>query len=870
MVSLPHCHETRNYFVRKRMNPVKVLGASVAGALMLGGAALAAKPLLMGPQPDGSVIVPSSQRITPVGALLKVDRNRPKDLAVSPDGQTIAVLCTGEINFYTPKGDLINTAPSLNGLAGIAWSPDGKSVYASQQGNQIAKLTETGGEWRIASEIKLAAPAGTADDVANRFKGDIQECGLAVSPDGKTLYAASSVLNAVLVVDLPTETVARIVPVDMVPFHVALSADGGTLYVSNSGGPAPKPGQVTQKTHGDTVRVDKRTGAVLLGSVSFVDTKTFAVSSTVAGREPEGMALSRDGSRLYVASANDDTLLTVDTKSRKVLSALNLRPAEDPGFGQIPTNVTLSPDGKTAFVCLGGGNSLAVVALANSPLQTRILGYLPTAWYPMASAVNGDKIVVACAKGIGSRALNAKGVHWSNGVVGAMQFIPLNALKTLAHQTRVVAQDNHWNLQELPARKNIAAVPVPARVGEPSVFKHVVYIIKENHAYDLDLGDMKEGNGDKDLCIFGQNVTPNEHAIAREFVLLDNTYTSGTTSADGHQWCDSAVANAYMEANYRDYIRSYGVDPLSNSPEGFTWTAVGALHKSVKVYGEYVHTKVVDPATGKGPTWWEFWKDYKAGGHRYQLSETAYDHSVAPYVVPHFIGFDLGVPDQWRADRYLEDLKGYEKNNNMPTFTQIELPDNHTAGVHPNYPTPRAEVADNDLALGRIVDGISHSKFWKNTLILVIEDDSQNGLDHVDGHRTVAFCISPYTKRHTVIHNLYTHVSLVRTMGLVLGFPPMTRFDRTATPLTACFNDTPDLTPYNHVLNQIPLDEKNLAKSAMRPELRKLMAESEKQNLKVPDMADTRVITEAMWASARPGQPFPWKDFHYNKDADGD
>lgn len=853
--------------MRIQMKSLKTLGC-LAGGLLLAGAAWAAKPLILGLQPDGSVLVPSSQTLTPVGAVVKIDRNRPKDLAVSPDGQTVAVLCTYQIDFYNPSGVKINDVPSNNGLAGITWSPDGKAAYASQQNNQIARLTLTGGEWRIANEIALTPPPGTPDAVKKRFRGDIQVSGLAISPDGQTLYAASAVMNAVLMVELGANKLTRIVPVQMVPFHVALSHDGGTLFVSNAGGRAPKPGESTESTHGDMVRVDPRTSAPVEGSISFVNTKTFTVSSIPAGREPEGIALSKDGSRLYVASANDDTLVTVDAKNRRVLSVLNLRPAEDAGFGQIPTNVALSTDDKTAYVCLGGGNSIAVIALSDSPLRTRIMGYLPTAWYPMAAAANRGKIIVACAKGIGSRALNKDNVFWSNGVVGAMQFIPSKALKSLGHFTRMVAKDNHWNLKELPARKNIAAVPVPARVGEPSVFKHVVYIIKENHSYDIDLGDMKEGNGDAKLCIFGENVTPNEHKIARDFVLLDNTYTSGTTSADGHQWTDSAVANAYMEANYRDYIRSYGVDPLSDSPQGFTWTSVAAIHKSVKVYGEYVHSTVEDK-DGHKPNWFQFWKDYKAGTHIYKVSEKGALSTVAPYVVPDFVGFYLPVTDQWRADRYLEDLKGYEKNNNMPAFTQIELPDNHTAGVNPNYPTPRAEVADNDLALGRIVDGISHSKFWKNTLILVIEDDSQNGLDHVDGHRTVAFCVSPYTKRHAVIHNLYTHVSLVRTLGLVLGFPPMTRFDRTATPMGACFNSTPDLTPYDHVANQVLLDEKNPAKSVMRPELKRLMAASQKQNLTIPDVADTKVITQAMWASARPGQPFPWNEFHYNK-GDGD
>ena len=369
-----------------------------------------------------------------------------------------------------------------------------------------------------------------------------------------------------------------------------------------------------------------------------------------------------------------------------------------------------------------------------------------------------------------------------------------------AELTRQVALNNGWGKNELPPRPDQKAAPIPERAGEPSLFKHVVFIIKENHTYDSTLGDMPEGNGNAQLCMFGEEVTPNQHALARQWVLLDNTYTSGTNSADGHQWTVSGVANGYIEQNYSAHTRSYpydGGDPLAYSPEGFLWNAAVKAGKS-RAGVRRVCQQAADhrPRDRQDP-------DLEATVGRLQRgrseilaspSETE-NAALKPYLHPHYIGFPTIVSDQWRADQYLADLKGFEASGEMPALSILLLPNDHTTGTKPNYPTPRAAVADNDLALGRIVEGLSHSRFWKETLILVIEDDSQLGMDHVDGHRTIAFCVSPYTRRGAVVSEVYNHTSLLRTMELVLGLPAMNRFDRTATPMTACFVDQPDETP---------------------------------------------------------------------------
>ena len=417
-------------------------------------------------------------------------------------------------------------------------------------------------------------------------------------------------------------------------------------------------------------------------------------------------------------------------------------------------------------------------------------------------------------------------------------------------------------------------VPVPQRVGEPSVFEHVVYIIKENQTYDSLLGDMKEGNGDPKLCLFGEDVSPNHHALAREFVLLDNTYTSGTNSADGHQWTVSAIGNGYIEQNYDAHSRSYpydGGDPLAFSPKGFLWTSALAAGKSLRVYGEFVNKPLItNTVTGKRGGWKEIWDDYRSGGKVYKITSGTDNAAIRPYMHPEFIGFPSIVSDQWRADIFNKDMDRFEAEGKMPNLSIMLLPNDHTSGTREGTPTPRATVADNDLALGRIVERISKSKFWSKTLILVIEDDSQLGIDHVDGHRTTALCISPYTKRGVTVSEQYNHTGFIRTMGLVLGLPALNRFDATATPLTKCFTAKADLRPYTAKPNRIPLDEFNPKVASLTGISKQLAIACGKMDWDHVDRADGKVVTQAVWRATKPGKAFPLADYRPVADTDGD
>lgn len=815
-----------------------------------------------GLQSDGSFVVTTNQTVSPVGVLQKIEGGRPKDLAISPDGQFVAVLCTNSVQLFRIDGTFVRKLPVQPGPLGIAWAPDSSTIYTSGAGGNINRFTVSAGEMAPGKKIHLDELTGLPTGA--RRAADPQVTGIAVSTDGEKLYAALGIRNAVAVIDLKAETIKSTIPVGLCPYHVLLSKDGSRLYVANRG-QAPSGGEISAPSAGTTIRTDAETDASSGGSITVVDTRSLTSTSLSGVEQPTGMALSGDGNYLFVASSNEDSLRRFDLRTPgKRPESVSL--GED-GYGQIPTGCAFSDSGDTLYAACGGTNCVKAVDASS----LKVTSAVPAGWFPVAVAQSKGSLVVASSKGIGARwersASKGFGVHSS---VGTVQFIPLKSLASLGDLNAKVRGNNRSLGPEGPSIKS--PVPVPVQVGDASVFKHVVYIIKENHTYDLDLGDLPQGNGDKSLTLFGEDVTPNEHALARQFVLLDNTYTSGTNSADGHQWVASAVANAYIEQNYDAHTRSYpydGGDPLAYSPKGFLWTAARKKGLSVRVYGEFVNKPKIEDTSGDGKaTWSALWEDYKSGGTRFKISAHTENAALQPLLHPNYIGFPTTVSDQWRAAQYLDDLAKFEKNGDMPAFSMILLPNDHTVGTRSGFPTPRAMVADNDLALGRIVEGISHSKFWKDTLILVIEDDSQFGLDHVDGHRTVAFCISPYTRRGAVVSEMYNHNSFARTIELVLGLPPMTRFDRTALPLTACFNKEADMKRYDHIENRVPLDEMNKSVASLQGRSRRLAQASNRINISSVDRADPAVLSQAAWDKQKPGKPFPIKKFTAAPDSD--
>ena len=403
-------------------------------------------------------------------------------------------------------------------------------------------------------------------------------------------------------------------------------------------------------------------------------------------------------------------------------------------------------------------------------------------------------------------------------------------------------------------------VPVPTRPGERSVFKHVLYIIKENRTYDQILGDLPQGNGEPELCFYGRNVTPNHHELAEQFVLLDNTYCNGVLSADGHQWTDEGNVSDYLERSFGGFERSYpydGDDALAYSASGFIWDYVLQAGLTFRNYGEFVGAKIEPSSTN----WTDHYTDFIQNTQKIKIQAIPQLHTLEPYTCPTYIGFPGKVQDVYRAGEFIKELNAYEKSGELPNFMIMLLPNDHTSGTREGAPTPRAAVADNDLALGRIVEAVSNSIFWKETAIFVVEDDPQAGLDHVDGRRTIAFCISPYTKRGQVISTHYNQNSILRTIELILGLPPMNQFDMAANPMTDCFTDKPDFTPYVALVNQIPLDEMNPLLSSLNKSGKQYYYAKKSMEMPLDDIdkADEGLFNSILWHDAK-GYDVPYPE----------
>ncbi|HDO26647.1 MAG TPA: phosphoesterase, partial [Bacteroidetes bacterium] len=458
-------------------------------------------------------------------------------------------------------------------------------------------------------------------------------------------------------------------------------------------------------------------------------------------------------------------------------------------------------------------------------------------------------------------------------MLASLSIIPVPDSGQLKSYTERVKNNNRQErlaLLKLLPRKGVKAVPLPERIGEPSLFQHVIYIIKENRTYDQVLGDVSKGNGDTTLCTFGQQVTPNTHKLVNQYVLLDNYKASGKCSAEGHLWTDASIVTDYIEKNVRAWFRSYThvlYDAMAYPKTGFLWDNALDHGKSVRIYGE-----AAVPHWNDGKTWLDIYRDF-IKGKPFRFNNTTTIDRVRGILSPSFPGYDShNVPDVLRAKAFIEELKAFEKmeGDAFPALTIMALPDDHTAGTSSKHPTPRAMVADNDYALGQIVEAVSKSKFWKNTVIFVTEDDSQQGWDHVSAYRTVCMVISPYTKKAAVISTDYNQTSMIRTMEQILGLPPMNIEDATAKPMFDLFTNQADFTPYVALKNQIPLDEMNPSPSALKGKEKDYARASEMMAQQGIDAGDDDLFNRIIWSSVKKGKPYPEKFAGKDKDMDDD
>jgi YVTN family beta-propeller protein len=560
------------------------------------------------------------------------------------------------------------------------------------------------------------------------------------------------------------------------------------------------------------------------------------------GDNPNDLCITSNGWFLYVANANDNSVSVIDTRQMKVIETLNAALYPDSRTGSTTNSVALSKDEKTLYIANADNNCLSVFDVS-TPGSAKSRGFIPTGWYPTCVRVVQNKIVVSSGKGLSSKA-NPYGpnpvrrgeevIYQGGGKVekikeqyigglflGTLSIIDSPGDKELSVYSKVVYNNTPYDKNKEMVSEGMAGNPIPQKVGDPSPIKYIFYIIKENRTYDQVLGDMPEGNGDTSLVLFGENITPNQHALAREFVLLDNFYVDGEVSADGHNWTMGAYATDYLEKNwptsYGGRGGSYpgeGEREIANNKNGFLWDNCKRNGVSFRSYAEFIGNKKPNIAVLK-------------------------DHYCKSYT-----GWDLQVRDTIRFRQWKRDFDSLLANNALPQLSTIRFGNDHTQGLQLGRPSPFAQVADNDLAVGLFVNYLSHSSIWKESLIVIVEDDAQNGPDHVDAHRSTAYLAGGFVKKSFVDHTAYTTSSLLRTIELILGLPPMTQYDAPAVPLWRCFNKTPDHPPFEVRPCLVDLNQKNLAES-------KWQKKSETFNFAKEDRINDADFNEVIWKAVK-------------------
>jgi YVTN family beta-propeller protein len=818
--------------------------------------------------PDPGAVT-TLQSITPAG-VQSVFNGRVYGVTFGSSSDTLYVALNSgsiyELNWRSNKVLRIIRGAARPGMQGVVLDPTTRapllSVSSSSSGSGLISISGDG-ESMIADHLGTAAVGGLSAASAKNAAGE-RDAGIALTFN-----------DALAVVDLASGKLKGTVRTGIAPFGVAVNNGSTVAYVSNWGGRFPQPKDETSpagnKPGADLVVVDKR-GIASTGTVARIDLVAMKVTrQIIVGLHPTALQWDEPGARLYVANSNSDSISVVNTQTNQVAQTVSIQPFARKVAGIAPNALAFSTDGKTLYVACGGINAVAVIRTGDGRLE----GLIPTAWYPndLRLSPDGKYLAVANLMGVGPGGSAAdvarlaqqdhlkvepgptrRYVHSDRS---SLQVIRVPDTAQLSGYTTAVIENN-----KMPGGNPVAAgpgghlglqpLPVPLRAGDPSLVDHVVFIIKENRTYDQVLGDLAQANSDPGLLVYGRDVTPNHHRLAEQFVVLDNFYATGGNSADGHQWLTQAAETDYCY--WPGYTgRSYpydGFDPIAPASSGFIWDAALGQKRTVEDFGEYVGVPAAREISSQDrPGLMREWKEGVDFSGRF--------HVVAPLaplnriLAKDFPYWTLAIPDVVRAQIFLKHLQAWEKNAAMPNLVLVQLPNDHTAGTSPGLPTPQALVADNDLALGQIVAGLSQSRFWKSMAVFVVEDDAQAGLDHVDGHRTVALAISPYICRAYVDSTFYSHTSMLKTIELMLGLPTLSVFDLIANDMRNSFQTTPDFTPYVAVAPKQSLEELNPSINCLKGPARQAALASVKMNFDLPDAAPTDKLNHILWRQAR-------------------
>ena len=807
----------------------RVLLAAAALTITVGAAAAAVVTRTVGPRPDGTAITPLGMALTPLGEQTRLG-DLPMSSALSPDGERLLVSNAGQgaqslqlVN--TGDHDVTQTltfATPESVYVGVAWSPDGHTAYASAAANAKVRVLHYA-DGRLTEGSPLPLPTKTPDgQPITPFPA-----GLATTPDGTRLVVADQLADAVSVLDVATGK-SQTVAVGHRPMWVTLSRDGKKAYVSAQGG----------------------TGVDVL---ELTETSPTVIGHIETGLHPNKSVLSPDGAHLYVANGDADTVSDVDTATGTVARQLSLAPSADAPIGSNPTGLALDPEHQRLFVTNSGNNDVAVVDLRKG----RVDGLVPVAWYPTSVTYHDGRLEVTNGKGLGAGPNNGPGhpnpesptpvspdQYSGSMMVGTLSSFEVPEGKDLKTATKQVERNN------APAEAKGKIIPL--KPGQTSPITHVIYVVKENRTYDQVLGSLGRGNGDPSLNLFGDESAPNTRELAKRFTTIDNFYSNAQVSTDGWNWVTQAAANPYVEQMWPNaYSGRKAPETATMQPENaasdpssaHVWQRLDQAGVSFANYGFYVNR----------------------GGSSFNGDDPVLDaHTDHGYQ-----GIDLNCPEssgtfapkatnclQPRIDHWINAFHGYEAAGQMPTVQFVRLGNDHTSGTKVGAPTPKALVADNDYAVGRLVDTVSHSPFWKSTAIFVTEDDAQNGPDHVDAHRTLALAISPYSQSGTVDSTLYSTASMVRTIGLLAGIAPLTQFDAYSTPMSGSFTDHPNPLPYSVIKPTYDMTTTNSASAPMA-------AQSAAQDPTKADEMDENLLNQAIWQSVRgTTDPMPTPQHH--------
>ena len=723
---------------------------------------------------DGRVKLPNGWSLTPAGESLPLN-DLPLNLVVSPSQKWLAVTNNGQSTqsitlIDVAKNQIADDVTIPKSWVGLAFSADEKFLYAAGGNDNLVVIYQLAdGKLRRDGEITLAKPA----DV-------VSPAGLCVDARRQRLYVVAKDSKSFFICDLQTRKVIKEEKLEAEPYTCQLAPGSDELFISLWGG---------SKVLVYNVATGKMSGEMTTNS------------------HPNDMVFTRDGKYLFVPNGNDNTVSVIETASRQVLEHLSASLFPDAPIGSTPNGVALSADEKTLYVANADNNCLAVFDVSSKG-HSRSLGFIPTGWYPTSVKTVGDKIYVTNGKGFTSRAnprgpnpmkkkkpqqagpnaeANKEVVEYIGGLFkGTLSVIASPDETSLAIYSRLVFLNTPYSKERELEAEGEAGNPIPKKPGDPSPLQYVFYIIKENRTYDQVLGDMPEGNGDSTLCIFPQRLTPNQHQLARDFVLLDNFYVDAEVSADGHNWSTAAYANDFVE---KTWVTSYGgrggaydyegTRAIAFPKNGFIWDFCRRAGVSYRTYGEFVDN----------------------GKPNYE--------GVDQHYCKKYQGWDLDFKDVDRERQWEVDFDSMLAKNAVPRFNSIRFGNDHTSGSQPGAYSIPAAIADNDLAVGRFIEHLSKSSIWNQSAVFILEDDAQGGSDHVDAHRSTAWVVSPYVKRKYVDHTLYSTSGMLRTMELILGIPPMSQYDAAAAPLYRCFADQAVATPYVAIKANVDIEARN-------------------------------------------------------------